>query len=423
MFETLFYGLSFIGTCYYIFTKPLFDFLSLSFFSSLVYFIPGFSGLIINPYDTDETTSIYPPCYWVYDLVLGINLFTVLINDSFLQDKSIILKGDFKPSLALGALMMGVLGLAGSLIQFPDLYLNRAEVSKGELQEILSHQADRWSVLWAMGASLLAMIAFKAGYRFYQILAVVLLGLDLFWGGNRSSSAFVVLALLVLSTQHEPKRLVSYISHWRYLGKTLLLISLGAIFFISKLILPLLQANRMDLFEEIYPSWQDVLFHAFVVSEPAAIQANLSETLRKGIEVDWYHPVDIVGQLIIGGDWLGMQSNSHYLSQKDLFPQLEYGLAYNIWGDIWASGGWITLIVFVFFYHIVLVLGNLLIKRSTGYSLVIIALFFSIWAFYIHRNNLLFQLYLQKRVLIFAVVPWLFSLIKIRWNSSHPKSN
>jgi hypothetical protein len=105
----------------------------------------------------------------------------------------------------------------------------------------------------------------------------------------------------------------------------------------------------MDLFEEIYPSWQDVLFHAFVVSEPAAIQANLSETLRKGIEVDWYHPVDIVGQLIIGGDWLGMQSNSHYLSQKDLFPQLEYGLAYNIWGDIWASGGWITLIVFVFF--------------------------------------------------------------------------
>jgi hypothetical protein len=138
----------------------------------LVYFIPGFSGLIINPYDTDETTAIYPPCYWVYDLVLGINLFTVLINDSFLQDKSISLKGDFKPSLALGALMMGVLGLAGSLIQFPDLYLNRAEVSKGELQEILSHQADRWSVLWAMGASLLAMIAFKAGYRFYQILAV-----------------------------------------------------------------------------------------------------------------------------------------------------------------------------------------------------------------------------------------------------------
>ncbi|MDI9878893.1 hypothetical protein [Flectobacillus longus] len=397
--------------------------MGLSFFSSLVYFIPGFSGLIINPYNTDETTAIYPPCYWVYDLVLGINLLTVLFNDTFLQEKSICITGDFKPNLALGAFFMGMLGLIGSLIQFPDLYLNRAEISKGELQSILSQQADRWSVIWAMGASLLAMIAFKADYRFYQIVAVLLLGLDLFWGGNRSSSAFVVLALLVLSTQHEPKRLANYFIHWKYLGKVLLIISLGAVFFISKLILPLLQANRMDLFNEIYPSWQDVLFHAFIVSEPAAIQANLSETLRKGIEVDWYHPIDIVSQLIIGGDWLGMQSNSHYLTQKDLFPQLEYGLAYNIWGDIWASGGWITLIIFIFFYHIVLVIGNLLIKRSTGYSLVVIALFFSIWAFYIHRNNLLFQLYLQKRVLVFAIVPWLFSLIKIRWNSSHTKSS
>lgn len=84
MFETLFYILSFTGFCYYIFSKRLFDFLSLSFFSSLVYFIPGFSGLIINPYNTDETIAIYPLCYWVYDLVLGINLFTVLINDSTL---------------------------------------------------------------------------------------------------------------------------------------------------------------------------------------------------------------------------------------------------------------------------------------------------------------------------------------------------
>ncbi|MDI9866239.1 hypothetical protein QM480_17990 [Flectobacillus sp. DC10W] len=423
MFENLFYILSLVGFCYYIFSKRLFDFLGLSFFSSLVYFIPGFSGLIINPYNTDETTAIYPPCYWVYDLVLGINLLTVILNDTFLQEKSICITGDFKPNLALGAFFMGMLGLIGSLIQFPDLYLNRAEISKGELQSILSQQADRWSVIWAMGASLLAMIAFKADYRFYQIVAVLLLGLDLFWGGNRSSSAFVVLALLVLSTQQEPKRLANYFIHWKYLGKVLLLIGLGTVFFISKLILPLLQANRMDLFEEIYPSWQDVLFHAFIVSEPAAIQANLSETLRKGIEVDWYHPVDIVSQLIIGGDWLGMQSSSHYLTQKDLFPQLEYGLAYNIWGDIWASGGWITLIVFIFFYHIVLVIGNLLIKRSTGYPLVVIALFFSIWAFYIHRNNLLFQLYLQKRVLVFAIVPWLFSLIKIRWNSSHTKSN
>jgi hypothetical protein len=92
----------------------------------------------------------------------------------------------------------------------------------------------------------------------------------------------------------------------------------------------------MDLFEEIYPSWQDVLFHAFVVSEPAAIQANLSETLRKGIEVDWYHPVDIVGQLIIGGDWLGMQSNSHYLSQKICFHNLN--MAWHIiFGEIYGQ--------------------------------------------------------------------------------------
>ncbi len=403
----LFYILCVVGTGYYLIQKRSFDFFTLAFVSAMIYFSPGFSGLVLNPYDTDQTMPLYDLCYTVYCLVLASNIAGAYCYDHYIEIYNWGRRE--KPTSSyycLVAFVIALVGIGMSLLKHGDWYWHRNEISKGDLQAMLNAEADRWSVCWEMGALLLAITAFIERKLWYSCLAWGLLGLDLWLGGNRSTAVFALIAMFCVRLGNTPRQLGRYFFSRKYYWKILLMTCVGFLFFVSKLLLPLLQANRMDLFEEIYPSWNDILFHTFVTGEPAGIQANLSETLRQNISTDVYHPIDVAAQLSIGGDWLGMDSKSNYLDQQDLFPDLPYGIAYNIWGDVWASVGWAGLVGFVWLYHLVIALGCVLLRCTQGFGLGVTAVFFSIWAFYIHRNNLLFQLYLQKRVLLFAFAIW-----------------
>ncbi len=407
MMRWLFYVLCLVGVWYYATQKRSFDFFALAFGSAMIYFLPGFSGLVLNPYDTDQTMPLYDLCYTVYCLVLVSNIAGAYCYDHYIEIYDWGRREKPTPSYyCLVAFAIALVGISMSLLKHGDWYWHRNEISKGDLQAMLNAEADRWSVCWEMGALLLAITAFIERKPWYSCMAWGLLGLDLWLGGNRSTAVFALIAMFCVRLGNTPRQLGRYFFSRKYYGKIILTTLVALLFFVSKLLLPLLQAHRMDLFEEIYPSWEDVLFHTFVTGEPAGIQANLSETLRQQISTDFYHPIDLAAQLSVGGDWLGMDSKSHYLDQRILFPDLSYGLAYNIWGDVWASSGWVGLCVFVVVYHGILGLGCLLLRCTRGFGLGVTVLFFSIWAFYIHRNNLLFQLYLQKRIVLFALAVW-----------------
>lgn len=121
----LFYLLSLWGLVYYTFQLRFIDFFTLSFFSAVIYFIPGYSGLVINPYDTDETVPLYEKCYWVYDVVLLGNLLSVVLYDYFFQDKAIVFYIPRNEHIAFWSCAIALIGFGMSLWRFPELYFDR----------------------------------------------------------------------------------------------------------------------------------------------------------------------------------------------------------------------------------------------------------------------------------------------------------
>jgi hypothetical protein len=97
------------------------------------------------------------------------------------------------------------------------------------------------------------------------------------------------------------------------------------------------------------------------------------------------------------------------LFQPSLFSSVtEFGLGSNIWAEMLASGGWALLVVFMLgACGVCLLIQRLADSRNSAISAVA-ALLVGYWSFYVHRNDLIYQLTLTGAVWLacFAAVAW-----------------
>jgi hypothetical protein len=113
------------------------------------------------------------------------------------------------------------------------------------------------------------------------------------------------------------------------------------------------------------------------------------------------HVISSLYQFILFAPELGAESITfNSLFQPALFPNVEYGLAANIWAQMWSAGGWPLLIVFVLIFNVILALGNSTLRARSAVLKAGLAPVFCCWAFYIHRNELGYALNLEKRLLL-----------------------
>lgn len=98
--------------------------------------------------------------------------------------------------------------------------------------------------------------------------------------------------------------------------------------------------------------------------------------------------------------------------QATLFPSdLEYGMANNIWAEMVSSGGWFLLGLFLMVFVSMLMVGSYWIRSQDATLAAGTAVVFSYWAFYIHRNDLLYQVNLEKR----TILVWIACLVLSRF--------
>lgn len=136
-------------------------------------------------------------------------------------------------------------------------------------------------------------------------------------------------------------------------------------------------------------------------SEPFTTQLILNEIINKDFTIGVNHFSDIIYQFIPMSSSLGAETTSfNELFQPALFPQVETGMANNIWAEMWSSGGWGLLILFIIFYNITVFIGTKIFLNSRGNLKGIITLLMTYWTFYIHRNTLFYQINLMKRPLL-----------------------
>jgi hypothetical protein len=97
-----------------------------------------------------------------------------------------------------------------------------------------------------------------------------------------------------------------------------------------------------------------------------------------------------------------------------LFAGVDYGIASNIWAEMWSIGGINGVIMFLFFFIIIALLLNQWMTRGPSAFAGILALCGMVWVFYIHRNNLQFEGDLLKRYILLFLVCWGWTVVAVK---------
>jgi hypothetical protein len=257
---------------------------------------------------------------------------------------------------------------------------------------------NHWYVLWTSSAALGLVVTFVGRRYALAIANLSLLLLNLYVGFRVD---LVVAALTVFAIhlgQRGPQRLYT---QWKVCTGVVLL-ALGL--FTYKYVLGAIALQDAGLVAEQIRN-PEVLRLIFLYSEPFIIQGTLNEVLRQDFTTEISHFVNCLYLLVPFAQALGAE----FVSFNDIFqPQLfssvtEYGLASNIWAEMMSSGGWPLLILFLAGYCILLCVGSTVFRRATVETTSIAYLVLVYWAFYVHRNDLLYQLTLSRRTFLLGI--------------------
>jgi hypothetical protein len=216
-----------------------------------------------------------------------------------------------------------------------------------------------------------------------------------------------VLSVLALAlSARGPHRLGA--THWALIVAVLLF---GASMFIYKYAIAAAKLGMWDLVWSIL-SDPDQLMLAFTQSEPFAIQQILNDVIASRFVTSLDHVLSSFYQFLLFAPELGAEVVSfNSVFQPALFPEIEYGIASNIWAQMWSAGGWPLLALFCVVFNGAIALGNVSIRARCPAIRAGLAPVFSYWTFYIHRNDLGYALNLGKRHLLVLVLALLIAAL------------
>lgn len=392
-----------LGLLYFLFGKRRFDFFSVAFFSACVYFLPGFFGYALAPptslMPVRQPVELIDEAYWVMVAVLLAVLFGAICFDLIVRERKtkITLRGS--QSAVVVATVMALVGFVltvattGSALLLADKHTMMVEL-------------NRWHIVWVMGASLGAVLSFvQSRWGLFSVCMALLL-FDIYIG-FRSSFAITLIAIFTLWISSKgSQRFV--IENWR-IG---ILGLLGALFiFIYKFLYIAIKRGDWGL---VVDRLGNPLFYLTTIirSEPFTTQVILNEVIRENFRVGTEHFTGLMYQFLLFAPALGAETTSfNDLFQPTLFPGTFAGMANNIWAEIWSSGGWPLLILFVVIFVTLLFLGSYLLQFCDPALRGGVALLLSYWAFYIHRNDILYQINLEKRIFLVWLICVLVSIL------------
>lgn len=391
----VFFLVAFCGLLYFLFSYRQFDFFSLSFFSSCMYFSPGFLGFTFQYEPGNNSGEILDATYLVMILVLSAIILGALIFDKHVHYKRLSIslnKVNYISHIAL------LLSIAGFLLT---IYQSRSIFYLSDKSVILEN-VSRWHTIWVVSAGISAVLSFiKKKYLIFSISMLLIL-LD-FYVGFRVTIVLTVISIMTYLLSNNGKSRIA-ISRW----KEILFFSFSAIFILLyKQFYILVKLREWNLIIYRLNNFRGII-DTLTRSEPFIIQATLNEVIRNNFHASLEHFSGIFHNFILFSPNLGIETISfNSLFQPVLFPNITSGMASNIWAEMWSIGGWLLLIFFVFLYVLFISLGSYLLNITDPALKGLIIILFSYWSFYIHRNDISYQITLERRVFLI----WLFCLI------------
>ncbi|MGH7258673.1 MAG: hypothetical protein ACREIM_09845 [Nitrospiraceae bacterium] len=407
-----------VGLLYFLLCLRQFDLFSVAFLSGWVYFLPGFFGYTVAP----MTGAMHAPVdlenqtYVVMMAVLIAIWFGALLSDYAPRRDVLALRLQGSESAPMWAVTLAVIGYLLLVATAGEALLLDDKITMME-------SLNRWHILGATAAPLGAVLSFACRRWFLCALSMMLLLFDMYIG-FRVSFAIAMIAIVTLYLVRDGTQRLA-IKNWK--------IGCMGMAFVSLLLVykQIFVAMKLGMWDVIAERIQDTDLYttAIMMSEPFNTQAILNEVVAQDFRVGMGHLRDISSQFVLFSPELGGAPLSfNDLFQPTLFPSdLDYGMANNIWAEMLSSGGWPLLGLFIGIFVSMLLLGSYLIRSRDPILAAGAALTFSYWAFYIHRNDLLYQINLEKRTILVwtacVVLSQIFRAAHFRDRAKHPGSH
>ncbi|MHB1240538.1 MAG: hypothetical protein ACYC18_08550 [Gammaproteobacteria bacterium] len=402
MMHALFVAVGLTGAAYFLLRERRFDFLTVGYFSSLVYFVPGFIGNVpdfssANSWaDLNDRIPLEAHTYAVMTGILTAVLVAAIIADILPDIRSprfVLLGSESGADVGIG---LSVLGFIATMVTTGSALWSSDKVY------MLAHMG-RWYLLFAWGAAVSLVIGVSTGRRLIPLIAVGLLVLGMYIG-FRANLAIAMIALGTFWLNRKGKQRLLRDN----LSGLLIAIPIGVLFFVYRAIGSLVKVG----------DWGQVLAQlasveqyksSLLLSEPFITQAILNKVIETGFYVGPGHFHNVLYAVGMFSDSFGARPTGfNTLFQPALFPSItQWGMANNIWAEMLASGGVVLLCVFILAYVLGLLAGSFFLRSGDRSVAALAALVGTLWAFYCHRNDLLNEINIIKQI----IFVWLICVI------------
>ncbi len=386
----IFYFISFIAFYYFVCKKRKFDFFSISYLSSLIYFSPAFFGRVSYRSNFIRISEkMIDEVYYVYFFVLFSLIFFAFMYD---KTKTKIEDEEINKHYSLGVVSI-FLSIILLILLIASQGSNLLNPNKGELMLELGLFMN----LFIYSSLFSFVISFLNGQKKILFIAI-LLQLFIMLIGFRFPLV-ISLACIVLAKVSSLKR-IRLIKYKKSIFFSVLFLVLILVF---KQFIYAIKQGDFELIISLLNN-QDYLMDALIYAEPFETQSILNEVIKTNFEVPLSHLDQFLAFFIFESTTLGIDISSfNSYFQHRLFPGVRSGMASNIWAQFFAIGSYYGVALFVIFYNLIVIfLNNLLTTKSVILkSVILITGIF--WCFYLQRNDLSYIFSTQKKILLFGL--------------------
>jgi hypothetical protein len=393
--RTLFIIVSILVGLYMVLKRRRFDFFTIGYASALIYFLPAFFGFVGFPtqYQIVEDWPMYWKTYVVMTTVVaaigvGTFLYDLLPHRTTLPFHlpGSSRTGEFAILLALAGFILSILTV-GRMLLSPD-------------KPLMLQSINRWFIFFELGSSIAVVVLIARKRYWLALVPGTLLLIDVYFGIRVSFALTLIAVMTMLLNRRGRERFAIRQFRFGVLG----LVFIGVMLMYKTVYSAVKAGDWAVVFMRLRDSGSYV--RGVTRSEPFITQTILNEVLVQNFKVGPEHFSSVLYQFVFFAPSLGAKYVSfNDLFQAQLFPgAIGWGMANNIWAEMWSSGGWPLLIAFIFVYVGMLWIGSELLRVENPEIRSISALLFSFWAFYIHRNDLFVEVSIFKQVLTVATL-------------------
>jgi hypothetical protein len=399
------------GCGYVAIARRTFDLCGLAFLSCIVYYWPALIGVAVLP-DVELRFSIIDEgTYDVLSIAAAMLLAATVVSDR-MSAAQVVRGGQLPARLALAddklvgpvALLVAVCALAVTLASAGDA------ISSTNKQELLE-RLGRSHIIFEFSASIATLVFIQSRKWLPAIPSVVLLAIDLALGFRTAAVTTLLAAVVLTARLNGPQRLIHRWKLGLLLASALISMMILKQFMFALRVL-LTTGDPGLLLDQI--GRPELYLMGIIVSEPSVVTAVLNEVVMTGYSLDASHFYASVLAFLPGGDLIGVGTPGfNDLYQRELFPDIDWGMAASFFAQWYALGGLPGTAAFCAVLATVIVIMSLIAARLDGTVQTAWLLAGVYLAFYSHRNDLIFQFLLERRVIGVYLALWVASALAL----------